>query len=70
MNPQTKRWRKCGGGMLRRVDFALGKATVRLLAALKYADGRVYHVEDTLTGHRDFVGIEFLKRLEKCEVEK
>jgi hypothetical protein len=53
--------------MLRRVDFALGTATVRLLTTFVYRrglchpGGRVYQVEDVLTTRRDTVGVEFLR---------
>ena len=58
---RVRAWRKCRPGMLRTVDFPLGVAIVKLLSSFNYHDGRVYHVEDIATGHRDFVGIEYLR---------
>ncbi len=60
-------WNKCKPGLFRQVNFALGTATVRLLSSLVYrgiecSGGRVYHVEDVVTGQRDFVGKKYLKR--------
>lgn len=57
----NKQWRHCKPGMLRRVDFALSAAAVRLLATFVYSGGRVYQVEDIATGRRDVVGVEFCK---------
>lgn len=54
-------------GMVCSVDFALGRADVRLLpwshdyrGGLDSCGGVVWHVEDVRTGHRDFVGAEWL----------
>ena len=59
-----RNWSPCRRGMLRRVEFALGSATVRLLSTrlCRYLDGdaRVYHVQAVETGHCDFVGAEYL----------
>jgi len=55
-------WRKCKPGMLRRVDFALGSATVELIECFEYCSGSVYRVRDINTGHEDLVGVEFLKK--------
>lgn len=44
-----------------KIEFALGVAYVRLLGwKYKYSDGLVFHVEDISTGHRDFVGYEYI----------
>jgi hypothetical protein len=60
MDRITRRWRRCKQGMFRNVHFALDPATVRLLSTFVYRSGRVYHVEDIKTGHRDFVGVEHM----------
>ena len=63
-----RQWRKCKAGMLRRVDFARGPAIVQLLSTFVYRPseltrgGRIYHVEDIVTGHKDFVGVEYLRK--------
>jgi hypothetical protein len=57
--------------MIRRVDFALGSAAVRLVSTFIYPrsrdgcceGGRVYEVVDVRTGRGDVVGVEFLQRL-------
>lgn len=65
-------WRKCKPEMFRRVNFALSVATVRLISSFVYRPsleeprgGRVYHVEDVVSGRRDFVGEEYLERIEQ-----
>lgn len=64
-----KLWRKCTSKRLWRVNFALGADVVRKLATHVYCNGliqvggRVFHVEDVLTGHQDFVGEEYLKSI-------
>lgn len=69
----AKEWRRCKSNMFRRVDFALGSAMVRLLSSFVYQrsvespGGRVYHVEDVTTGRRDFVGVEYLTRVEEVD---
>ena len=49
-------------GMVCAVDFALGRSNVRLLPwHYNYrVGGVVWHVEDVITGHQDFVGEEWL----------
>jgi len=59
----VKPWRKSRSRKLWRVDFAIGPSVVRLLATFRYRRGRVYTVEDVLTGRRECVGAEYLKAI-------
>ena len=64
--PVTRQWRKSRSKRTYLIDFALGKAEVRLLSTFVYRPsmeaigGRVYRVEDVKTGRQDVVGVEFL----------
>ena len=66
--PVTRQWRKSRSKKTYFVDFALGKAEVRLLSTFVYRSsmeaigGRVYRVEDIQTGRQDVVGVEFFRR--------
>jgi len=56
-----KLWRKSRAKKNRTVNFALGKAEVRLVSFFNYKSGRMYHVIDVKTGHADCVGAELLE---------
>lgn len=66
--PVSRQWVKSRSKRTYFVDFALGRAEVRLLSTFVYrpssegGGGRVYRVEDINTGRQDLVGVEFLRR--------
>lgn len=64
MKKPTTAWAVCKRGMICRVKFSLGVATVRLLSTFVYKSGRMFHVEDIVTGRKDYVGIEHLAKVQ------
>jgi hypothetical protein len=59
-------WRKSRAIKTRFVNFALGRAEVKLISYFDYRDGeckggRIYRVADIRTGRQDVVGIEHLE---------